>query len=114
VRAQVGFVISHDSSPRASSSSRSRFFTVISTFNAPRVSSNGSIVRFAAPNPAGTGQPGAECGPGGSPVEPAGFLTGGFENAEAHYAGSDGTPSLANGSLHAVSQYDVACYQLSN
>jgi NitT/TauT family transport system ATP-binding protein len=27
------------------------------------------------------------------------------------YAGSDGTPSLAHGSEHAVSQYDVACFQ---
>ena len=69
---------------------------------------------FAAPNPSGTGQPGAECGASNALTEPAGFKTGGFENAEAHYAGSDGTSSLANGSSHAVSQYDVACYQLSN
>ena len=45
---------------------------------------------------------------------PAGFSTTGFENAEAHYAGSDGTPSLANGSEHAVSQYDVACFQVTS
>jgi hypothetical protein len=70
---------------------------------------------FAASNPAGTGQPGAECGASNALTEPAGFKTGGFENAEAHYAGSDGTPSLAHAnSSHAVSQYDVACYQLSN
>jgi hypothetical protein len=61
-------------------------------------------------NPAGTGQPGAECGDEGAELEPAGFLTKGFANAELHYAGSDGTHSLANAnSEHAVSQYDIAC-----
>jgi hypothetical protein len=63
---------------------------------------------LAAANPA-TGQPGAECGADGATLEPHGFLTGGFANAEAHYAGSDGTPSLAHGSSAAVSQYDIAC-----
>jgi hypothetical protein len=67
-----------------------------------------------AGNPAGTGQPGAECGDEGATVEPAGFLTAGFANAEAHYAGSDGTASLAHSnSDHAVSQYDIACYQVT-
>ena len=61
-------------------------------------------------NPAGTGQPGAECGEEGAELEPAGFLTDGFAIAEARYAGSDGTPSLINAnSGHAVSQYDIAC-----
>ena len=69
----------------------------------------------AAKNPSGTGQPGAECGePGVADVEPSGFLTDGFANAEEHYAGSEGTPSAANGNSHAVSQYDVACFQLSS
>jgi hypothetical protein len=68
----------------------------------------------AARNPSGTGQPGASCGSANAQTEPHGFGTTGFANAESHYAGSDGTPSLANGSSHAVSQYDVACYQLSN
>jgi hypothetical protein len=66
----------------------------------------------AARNPSGTGQPTASCQ--SEPTQPNGFGTGGFANAEAKYAGSDGTPSLANGNSHAVSQYDVACYQLSN
>jgi hypothetical protein len=45
---------------------------------------------------------------------PAGFNTAGFANAAARYAGSDGTPSLANAqSSTAVSQYDVACYQIT-
>ncbi len=66
---------------------------------------------LAARNPAGTGQPGAEC----ESIEPPGFSTGGFANAESKYAGSDGTPSLANAnSSHAVSQYDVACFQISS
>ena len=51
----------------------------------------------AARNPSGTGQPGAECGDEGATSEPAGFSTAGFENAEAHYAGSDGTASLHSG-----------------
>jgi hypothetical protein len=65
-------------------------------------------------NPAGTGQPGAECGEEGATSEPAGFLTDGFAIAESNYAGSDGTASLANAnSDHAISQYDVACYQIT-
>ena len=69
---------------------------------------------FAARNPAGTGQPGAECGEEGATMEPAGFLSAGFAHAETVYAGSDGTPSLAHGSSHAVSQYDIACYQVTS
>lgn len=69
----------------------------------------------SAGNPAGTGQPGQSCqdfnGSG-----PAGIVstTNGFANRAVFvYAGSPGTPSLANGNAHAVSQYDVACYQVS-
>jgi len=69
---------------------------------------------LAAPNPAGTGQPGAECGEEGATMEPAGFMTTGFAHAETVYAGSEGTPSAANGSVHAVSQYDIACYQVTS
>ena len=69
----------------------------------------------AAPNPAGTGQPGAECGEEGATVEPAGFGTEGFARAEAVYAGSEGSASAEHAqSEHAVSQYDVACFQLSS
>jgi hypothetical protein len=69
---------------------------------------------LAERNPAGTGQPGAECGEEESFLEPPGFLTDGFAIAEARYAGSDGTPSLANAnSSHAVSQYDIACVQFT-
>ena len=45
-----------------------------------------------------------------APNPPPGFATDGFANAQNHYAGSDGTPSAANGSDHAVSQYDIACF----
>jgi hypothetical protein len=57
------------------------------------------------------GQPNASCeDPGANP--PPGFSTGGFANAESHYAGSEGTPSAANAhSSHAVSQYDIACFR---
>ena len=65
---------------------------------------------LATGNPAGIGQPSAECGDEGAELEPHGFLTGGFERAESVYAGSDGTQSLLHAnSEHAVSQYDIAC-----
>jgi hypothetical protein len=73
-----------------------------------------AVAVSAARNPAGTGQPGASCGSANALSEPNGFGTAGFAHAETVYAGSDGTPSLANGNSHAVSQYDVACYQVSN
>jgi hypothetical protein len=69
---------------------------------------------FAASNPSGSGQPGASCGSVGATSEPAGFGTSGFAAAELVYAGSKGTPSLANGSPKAVSQYDVACFQVTS
>jgi hypothetical protein len=65
----------------------------------------GATGATAAPNPSVTGQPGAECGDPGATSEPAGFTKPGFENAEAHYANREGT--------HAVSQYDVACFQVT-
>jgi hypothetical protein len=74
----------------------------------------GGSSALAASNPSGTGQPGASCGDAGATSMPAGFATAGFANAEVVYAGSDGTPSLANGNAAAVSQYDVACYQVTS
>jgi hypothetical protein len=68
---------------------------------------------FAMSNPAGTGQPGASCEDPGMSM-PAGFTTSGFANAAAQYAGSDGTGSLNSGNTHAVSQYDVACFQITS
>jgi len=67
---------------------------------------------FAATNPSGTGQPNADCE--SASAEPHGFSTSGFAIAESMYAGSDGTQSAAHAqSTSAVSQYDVACYQVS-
>jgi hypothetical protein len=66
---------------------------------------------IAAPNPNGHGQPNQSCEE--QPSGPAGFDTGGFETAESHYAG-EGAASVQNAaSDHAVSQYDVACFQVS-
>lgn len=80
---------------------------------------------FADPSPNGPGQPGAPnttCGssdatsstPGnaagsnGSPFNPSG-------QAGTVYAGNPGTASLANSnSTHSVSQYDIACFQVTS
>ena len=67
---------------------------------------------LAAPNPSGTGQPNQSCEATGPP----GLLstTNGFATVAVKvYAGSFGTPSLAHGASTAISQYDVACYQVS-
>jgi hypothetical protein len=45
-------------------------------------------------------------------VAPPGFSTAGFAHAQTVYAGS-GVSATTAGSPHAISQYDVACYQLS-
>lgn len=68
-----------------------------------------SATSLAAPNPSGHGQPSQEC----EAITPPGFQSGGFANAETHYAGSGSGSVNHAGSSHAVSQYDVACYQLS-
>jgi hypothetical protein len=69
---------------------------------------------FAVPSPNGPGQPQVECGEDGLGDGPHGFSTSGFGNAETKYAGSEGTHSLEHAnSDKAVSQYDVACLQLT-
>jgi hypothetical protein len=70
-------------------------------------------VALAAPNPNGTGQPSQSCQ--AEPTGPPGLLstTNGFAiKAVNVYAGAPGTKSAA-ANPHAVSQYDVACYQVS-
>jgi hypothetical protein len=74
----------------------------------------GGSSALAASNPSGSGQPGASCGSAGATSMPAGFATGGFATAEGNYAGSEGTHSLVSNNAHAVSQYDVACYQVTS
>jgi hypothetical protein len=69
---------------------------------------------LGAPNPNGTGQPSQSCQ--AEPTGPPGITstTNGFATRAVNvYAGSPGTQSLANGNAHAVSQYDVACFQFS-
>jgi hypothetical protein len=63
-----------------------------------------------AGNPSGHGQPNASCED--SRLEPAGFSSGGFANADLNYAGN-GPHSLNGNTEKAISQYDVACYQIS-
>jgi hypothetical protein len=64
---------------------------------------------FAA-NPDGAGQPNQSCEE--QPSGPPGFDSGGFANAELNYAGNGSGSAHAN-SGNAVSQYDVACFQVS-
>ena len=77
------------------------------------------VPAMAASNPAGTGQPGTAnpngvaCGDPGATAQPHGFGTAGFQNAAQNYAGSPGTGSLNSGNSHAVSEYDIACYQVT-
>ena len=88
--------------------------TTIGLAIAIAVAATPAAAAFAASNPSGSGQPGAECGADNASTAPAGFASGGFANAETHYAGSEGTHSLVSGNAHAVSQYDVACFQLTS
>ncbi len=68
---------------------------------------------LAAANPAGTGQPSQSCQ--SEPSGPPGLLstTNGFATRAVFVYANPGTPSAANGNAHAVSQYDVACFQVS-
>jgi hypothetical protein len=66
-----------------------------------------------AGNPSTTGQPSAGCGDSNATVEPQGFSSGGFVTAEAVYANPGSQGGSSSGNWHVVSQYDVACYQLT-
>ena len=76
------------------------------------IAMGGTGIVLANPSPNGPGQPSVDCADFSS--GPAGFDTQGFANAESHYAGSKGTPSLNGNTLRAVAQYDVACFQVSS
>jgi hypothetical protein len=74
---------------------------------------------FAAPNPSGTGQPSQTClsmsapnEPGGAASAPGSAFNENGGTAGAVYAGN-GVSATTAGSTHAVSQYDVACFQVS-
>ncbi len=78
------------------------------------------MLNFASANPSpnGPGQPGAPgttCGSPGAENSPPGLLTDAFLNiASLRYAGSPDTPSLEHAnSIHAISQYDIACFQVT-
>lgn len=80
----------------------------------------GANAAFAASNPSGTGQPSQTCLSSGAPSEPgqaanapgSAFNESGPGTAGTVYAGS-GVSATTAGSSHAVSQYDVACFQVS-
>lgn len=84
------------------------------------------VAASATPSPNGPGQPGAPgttCGSTtssglsinttpGSAASASGSSFNPNGNAGAHYAGNPGTASsLHSNSTHAVSQYDIACFQ---
>jgi len=70
----------------------------------------GAGTGLALANPNGHGQPNQSCEEQTS--APAGFSSPGFAKAELVYAGSEDSHSAPN--PHAVSQYDVACFQVSS
>ena len=71
-----------------------------------------AVPAFAAANPSGTGQPSQSCQ--AEPSSPPGFNTAGFTHAALVYAGSPDSPTVSNNANgHAVAQYDVACFQVS-
>jgi hypothetical protein len=63
------------------------------------------------PSPSGTGQPSQDAE--SQPLEPAGFMSGGFANAKTRYANPDSTGGTHSGNSHVVSQYDVAAFHVS-
>jgi hypothetical protein len=78
---------------------------------------SGVATAFATGQP---GAPGVTCfsssataqAPGNS-MSAAGSVFNPSGQAGTVYAGNPGTPSLANGSANAISQYDVACLQVT-
>lgn len=74
----------------------------------------------AAANPAGSGQPSQSCLSSTAPMEPgnAASAPGSAFNenggtAGGVYANPDSQGGTSSGNTHVVSQYDVACYQVS-
>ncbi len=80
----------------------------------------GAGAAFAGSNPNGTGQPSQTCLSSTAPMEPgnaasasgSAFNETGPGTAGTVYAGN-GVSATTAGSANAVSQYDVACYQVS-
>jgi ABC-type transport system substrate-binding protein len=82
-------------------------------FGAASLALSMAATMAVAGNPAGTGQPSVECGDEDATTLAPGFNTAGFAHAEDVYANDDSTGGLASGNWHVVSQYDVACYQIT-
>ena len=82
--------------------------------------SSGATAASAASNPSGTGQPSQTCLNSTAPSEPgqsagapgSAFNETGPGTAGVVYAGN-GVSATTAGSTNAVSQYDVACFQVS-
>jgi hypothetical protein len=80
-----------------------------------------SSMAFAASNPSGTGQPSQTCvtttsaanEPGNAGTAPGSAFNENGGTAGAVYAGNGISATKANSS-HAVSQYDVACFQVTS
>jgi hypothetical protein len=72
----------------------------------------GSALAAGNPSPTGTGQPSQSCGSATAQNMPPGFGTAGFAHAGTVYAGNGVSADHSN-SANAVSQYDIACYQVS-
>jgi hypothetical protein len=87
-----------------------RFLVTVGTVLA--LSGASATGAFAA-STGNTGQPSQSCGSESAPVSPPGFNTSGFANAESVYAATSGSHSAVANNSHTVSQYDVACFQVS-
>lgn len=91
-----------------------RFVTAIATVSLLVVGTGSVALAAPNPSPTGTGQPSQSCQV--EPSGPPGLLstTNGFATKAVNvYAGAPGTHSAAANPEHAISQYDVACYQVS-
>jgi hypothetical protein len=99
-------------------------FVAVAAFGAALIVPSGGLA-LADPSPNGPGQPGAPgttCfsststmnSPGGSTTQNNSSVFNGSGEASEHYAGNTGTASAANAqSSNAVSQYDIACFQVT-
>ncbi len=94
-----------------------RMFAVAALVTAMFGSTIGTAL--AAANPSGTGQPSQTCLSSTAPSEPgnAGSASGSAFNENGGTAGSvyagNGVSATTPANSNAVSQYDVACYQVS-
>ncbi len=97
-----------------------RMFAVAALVTAMFGSTIGTALAAGDPSISGTGQPGQTCLSSTAPSEPgnAASAPGSAFNENGGIAGSvyagNGVSATTSGSGQAVSQYDVACYQVSH